>query len=368
MRVKSLDISNLRNLAAIRIEPDSCLNCFTGDNGAGKTSVLEALAVLSKGRSFRSGQISALIGPAHTRFQIVGKIESQSGKQHHVGMERSTDQWSVRHNGEDVSQLSDLTELLPYVLLEPGSHTLVSGPPDKRRKYLDWGVFHVKHEFLTLWRRYSRTLKQRNAALRQSNQAVVESLDPQLITLGEKLHQAREQHARKLAVVLEENLPLFSQKLDGIGLNYRKGWGGDKLEEALSQSFQRDMERGTTGPGPHKADLVLTLESAPARERLSRGEQKAMTAAMIMAQAQMICESGDRPVLLLDDLSSEFDEAHLTRVLNMGLGLGVQIWLTGTEVSPAIKACGVDYAMFHVEHGAVSRVKTKSAKCGSKSR
>ena len=147
MRVKSIDISNLRNLSSVQIEPDPCLNCFTGDNGAGKTSILEALAVLSKGRSFRAGQITSLIGPEQPYFQVVSKIESQSGKQHRVGMERRKDGWSARHNGEDVSQLSDLTGLLPYVLLEPGSHTLISGPPEGRRKYLDWGVFHVKHSF-----------------------------------------------------------------------------------------------------------------------------------------------------------------------------------------------------------------------------
>ncbi len=361
MRVNSLDISNLRNLASIQIEPDPCLNCFTGDNGAGKTSILEALAVLSKGRSFRGGQISSLIGPEHPHFQIVSKIESQTGKQHSLGVERGADQWSARHNGETVSQLSELTELLPYVLLEPSSHTLISGPPDGRRKYLDWGVFHVKHSFLTLWRRYSHTLKQRNAALRLSNREVVESLDSQLIALGEKLHKTREQHVKKLVEVLEENLPLFDQTLDRIGLSYRKGWAGENLADALDQSFQRDTERGATGPGPHRADLVLTLNGAPARERLSRGEQKALTAAMIMAQAQIMCEAGDQPVLLLDDLSSELDAVHLTRVIRAGLDLGVQIWMTSTERSPAIQAGGVagglSCAMFHVEHGIVSRAK-----------
>jgi len=363
MRVKSIDISNLRNLTSVQIEPDPCLNCFTGDNGAGKTSILEALAVLSKGRSFRAGQITSLIGPEQPYFQVVSNIESQSGKQHRVGMERRKDRWSARHNGEDVSQLSDLTGLLPYVLLEPGSHTLISGPPEGRRKYLDWGVFHVKHSFLILWRRYSRTLKQRNAALRLSDQDVVESLNPQLIALGEKLHQVREQHADKLAGVLEKTLPVFNKTLDGIGFRYRKGWPGESLEEALGHSIQRDLEKGATGPGPHRADLVLTLDGAPAKERLSRGEQKAMTAAMIMAQAQMICESGDRPVLLLDDLSSELDEAHLTRVLRAGMDLGVQIWLTGTEISPAIMAGGVadgvSCAVFHVEHGVVTRETAK---------
>ena len=315
MRVKSLSIKNLRNISSTQLDLDPSLNCFIGDNGAGKTSILEALSVLSKGRSFRTGQISSIIGPDGHNFQVVSKIESHAGEPHQLGMERDADKWSARHNGEDVTQLSELTQLLPHVLLAPGSHTLVSGPPDGRRKYLDWGVFHVEHSFLTLWRRYNRVLKQRNAALRQTNMMVVESLDPQLIRLGEELHQAREHHAGLLNVMLQQKLPLFNLTLEGAKLSYRKGWAGDSLAHAIELSKNRDIERGSTGPGPHKADLYITLNGTAARERLSRGEQKAMTAAMIMAQAQLICDSGERPILLLDDLSSELDGDHLTKVL-----------------------------------------------------
>ena len=354
MRVKSLNINNLRNISSTSIDFDSCLNCFIGDNGAGKTSVLEALTVLSKGRSFRSGQISSLIGPESKSFQVVSKTESQSGEIHQLGMERNEEGWSARHNGEDVTQLSSLTKLLPYVLLEPNSHTLVSGPPDGRRKYLDWGVFHVEHSFLMLWRRYNRVLKQRNAALRQSDRLVVESLDAQFIQLGEQLHRAREKHVSLLVVMLRKHLSLFSESLEGISLSYRKGWAGKNLSEAIELSIGRDIERGATGPGPHKADLYMTLNGVPAKERLSRGEQKTMTAALIMAQAQMICESGEKPVLMLDDPSSELDETHLGKVLKAGIELDLQILLTGTVLAPVIEACESQYTVFHVKHGSVS--------------
>jgi DNA replication and repair protein RecF len=220
----------------------------------------------------------------------------------------------------------------------------------------------VEHEFLLLWRRYSRVLKQRNAALRQSNPSVVESLDPQLISLGEQLHRSRQHHAQILTEKLTANLPLFSETLEGIILSYRKGWAGDSLAESIAASSQRDADRGTTGPGPHKADLYLSLNGAPAKERLSRGEQKAMTAAMIMAQAQMICESGEKPLLLLDDVASELDEAHLARVLSAAMNLGVQIWLTGTRLVPAITACEGSSVVFHVKQGRVEKNPEKAEK------
>ena len=358
MRVKSLSINNLRNITSTQFELDPRLNCFTGDNGAGKTSILEALAVLSKGRSFRSGQIASLIGPDKQHFQVISSVESQSGEIHQLGLERGSDYWSARHSGQDVSQISELTQLVPYVLLEPSSHTLVSGPPDGRRKYLDWGVFHVEHTFLTLWRRYNRVLKQRNAALRQSNVMVVESLDPQLVQFGEQLHQHREKHVLLLNDILQTRLPLFNQTLDGIVLSYRKGWSGESFTEAIRASNQRDMERGSTGPGPHKADLYLSLDGVAARERLSRGEQKAMTAAMMMAQAQLIGDAGEKPVLMLDDLSSELDGEHLDRVLQAGLDLGCQILLTGTDLTRVITSCEDPYTVFHVEHGSVTPLDT----------
>ena len=354
MRVKSLSIRNLRNISSTQLDLDPSLNCFIGDNGAGKTSILEALSILSKGRSFRTGQISSIIGPDGHNFQVVSKTESHAGDPHQLGMERDENNWSARHNGENITQLSELTKLLPHVLLEPNSHTLVSGPPDGRRKYLDWGVFHVEHTFLMLWRRYNRVLKQRNAALKQSNRMVVESLDEQFVQFGEQLHIAREKHVSLLDSILKKQLSSFCETLEDIKLGYKKGWSGNSLKDALQLSETRDIERGSTGPGPHKADLNLTLNGVPARERLSRGEQKAMTAALIMSQAQMICESGEKPVLMLDDLSSEFDETHLAKVLCAGIELDTQILVTGTVLPPAIKALKTHFRVFHVKHGSVT--------------
>jgi len=352
--VNSLEINNLRNISSAEFSLHPALNCFIGDNGAGKTTIFEALVVLSKGRSFRSGQLSSLIGGDGERLRIFSRIQSTAGTVHKLGVERGSDNWLARHNDENVMQLSELTRLLPHVLLEPGSHTLVSGPPEGRRKYLDWGVFHVKHDYLPLWRRYSRALKQRNAALRLQDLSVVESLDPVFAELGEQLHTARQRQSDRLAELLRQQLPLFNHTLGDIEMVYRKGWSAGSLGEALRQALAKDAERGQTGPGPHKADLYLVLDGEPARERLSRGEQKSLTAALILAQARLMLDSGEQPLLLLDDLASELDEQHLAKVLQAGAELGSQIWVSGTVLSPVIAAAFDDFELFHVKRGQVA--------------
>jgi DNA replication and repair protein RecF len=330
--IKSLNINNLRNLKSVDIDLHPELNFLVGDNGAGKTSVLESVVVLAKGRSFRSGQVGALIGPEGHHFRVVATTSQSNDRQQILGIERSRSEWKARRNGEDVTQLSDLAAHLPLVLMEPNSHLLVSGPPEGRRRFLDWGVFHVEQEFLLLWRRYSRALKQRNAALRKQDPDVLDSLDEVLSDLGEKIAVAREQQIDRLNPCLKEMVSKLSPELGKISIRYEKGWKGDSLKSALIQNRGRDLDRCATGPGPHKSDLPVFQDKLPARDRLSRGEQKILSAALLLSQASLMSQTGEKPVLLLDDLASEFDQAHLAGVM----------------------AVGRQMQMFHVEHGRIT--------------
>jgi DNA replication and repair protein RecF len=236
--------------------------------------------------------------------------------------------------------------------MEPNSHLLVSGAPDVRRSFLDWGVFHVEQELLEVWRRFSKTLKQRNAALRQGQIDVIESIDEILAPLGTHLSRLRE--AFSLSIT-RETLSIVSDLRDGlrdITFDYQNGWGSGSYHEALSRWRARDLERGVTSHGPHRADLILMKGDAFARAVLSRGEQKILSAAMLLAQAGFLKSRGETPVVLLDDIASEFDSVHLKRVLEKFLETAGQVWVTGTA-QPAFSGQG---SVFHVEHGTLRKM------------
>ena len=215
-------------------------------------------------------------------------------------------------------------------------------------------MFHVEHDYLMTWRRYSRALKQRNAALRTQNLPVIESLDEILSGLGEKLDIARQDQMDRLSTNLVSTLTELSPELEGINIRYDKGWKGKNLLSALQENRNRDLDRCLTGPGPHKADIIIHLDKKLARERLSRGEQKILSASLLISQGKLMSESGERPVVLMDDLASEFDETHLTGILAAVNRLETQVLVTGTSLTPYQSLAKEKYAMFHVEHGIIT--------------
>lgn len=339
-------------MASVSLEPHPGLNFIGGENGAGKTSILESLFVLSRGRSFRTSTTGDLVGPTAAHFRVVAESVSDEGRRDRLGLERSGKRWRARKNSIDLSKISELTRSLPLVLMEPNSHQLVSGAPEFRRKFLDWGVFHVERGFIDTWARYSRALKQRNAALRQGKREVLDSLDVMLAPLGTRLDELREKHSKAIREETGRLLERLSPKLGGIEMEYRNGWGDEPFIEVLSANRDRDLERGATQTGPHRMDLVIKKDNATARSILSRGEQKLLSAALLLAQASLLSELGEKPIVLLDDLASEFDQIHFDTVLKAAMVCGGQVWITGTD-TPHLPN---DKVMFHVKHGNVQKM------------
>lgn len=331
-------------------------NFFAGANGAGKTSVLEAAFLLSHGRSFRRGVRDSLSRISSSGFSIFGRLQRNESTEYRLGLSRSGGKLESRCDGQSVG-IAELVQRCAVICFEPGSHELISGVAEERRRYLDWGVFHVEHDFLLQWRRYQRALRQRNACLREGgSDAYLEPWEVEMVVSGEAIAQYRAEYVARLRPVLASLLEQFLGELGVAEIALDQGWKmGQSLDEALSESRGRDRERGHTGKGPHRADWLISFERAPRREHLSRGQEKLCALALVLAQARVFAsELGEWPVLCMDDLSSELDEAHQSQVLAELRASGAQVLLSGTEQPQVIDPSRNEVRVFHVEQGRIN--------------
>ncbi|AKS40394.1 DNA replication/repair protein RecF [Wenzhouxiangella marina] len=347
MAVERLTIEGVRNLQAGALSPGPVINWLHGENGAGKTSVLEAIHLVGRGRSFRAARPGSVIQHGAEQLRVV--VKRQDGVV--LGVERSPEGWRGRIGGRDSQRISEFAAALPLVLIEPDSHRLVDGGPDRRRQYLDWQLFHVEPDYLEAWQRYARLLKQRNAALKSgARDAMLDALEAPMLPAAERLDTLRRQQVSLLEITVRRLLETIGIRLPGeVQLAYRRGFPVDEtLADALRAQRDSDRERGFTQRGPHRADLALKVDGHPAAVELSRGQQKLLALALLLAQLHHLDQHGSQaPLLLLDDPVSELDRRHLESVLGWLAEQRFQTWVTATE-PPDIEA-----RLFHVEQGAV---------------
>ena len=329
-----------------------------GKNGSGKTSVLEAIYVLGRGRSFRSADYRSLIRDGVDRFQLVASIRAGDGTSARVGMERGAAGFTVRVNGEPARTLAQLARLFPVLLINPDSHRLVEGGPQQRRRFLDWGVFQSEQRFLDVWKRFRSALRNRNAALRRyQDVAAIRAWDPAFVEFGGELDRLRriylENLAREFSVLASHLLPNVS-----LGLHYRAGWPQNKsLAESLLEALHQDRRLAQSRVGPHRGDLRVSVEDVRAVGRVSRGEQKLIAAALVLAQARALAANhGGRCVLLVDDLPSELDEPSRLLLLQALASTPAQQWLTSIEPMALPMFKSGHTVRYRIEAGSVSKM------------
>lgn len=348
----------LRCLSDVAIELDPAVNVFVGANGAGKTSVLEAVFLLSHARSFRAGAKDALLQRGAPLLSIFAELRHDDGQASRVGLGRSGARWEAKVDGENVA-IGQLVRECAVVCFEPGSHALIAGAAEERRRYLDWGVFHVEHDFLPGWRRYQRALKQRNTLLRATTPPVDEMFAPWEAELAQSADLIDRQRRAYLDLLRPKLLNAFAGLLPELGtpeLRYRRGWSEEQdLVRQLREQRGRDLARGHTTLGAHRADWTIAFEHAPLREHLSRGQEKLTALACMLAQAELYAERrGEWPIVCLDDLASELDHAHQAAVVAQLAAAHAQLLLTGTELPQALQ--GLPARVFHVEQGELARL------------
>ncbi len=352
MPISHFTARNFRCLESIELDPDPSYNLIFGHNASGKTSVVEAIAYLGRGKSFRGASTSELIQHGEQEFVLFGHVAAgeRSAK---VGVRNSHEGLETRIDGEKDGGAAALAAALPLQIIDPDVHELVAGAPEQRRRYLDWIAFHVEQEFLGVWRRFQRTLKQRNAALRSGAAASLEGWNAEFAELAAQVDHARRSALEAVIDGLEEaGQDLLGHK---AGFDYRPGWNEEKgLLRALEESMERDRQQGSTQYGPHRADLKLSVDDRRAHKLVSRGQQKLLACAMILAATETAQTALEQPLLLLlDDPSAELDSDALSRLMRRVVDLGSQV--IATSLVPDVPLFPDAGRVFHVEHGVLKR-------------
>lgn len=365
MRLTQLRIRDLRSLELAELAPGPDLNVITGPNGAGKTSVLEAVHLLAYGRSFRGRVRDGLVRTGASAIEVFAEWQEASAHPglRRAGLRHSGQAWEGRLDGNAVAQLGELCAALAALTFEPGSHALLVGGGEPRRRYLDWGLFHVEQgeqgaAFFRTWRRYGRALRQRNALLKQGQGGAsqLDVWDAELVAAGEPLDRYRADYIERLQPFLARRSLELLPQLGEAQFQTQSGWRSDQvsLGDALLLARERDVAAGFTSVGPHRADWRVAHASRPAQETLSRGQAKLTALALLLAQAEeFVARRGQWPVILLDDLASELDQSHQRRLIDYLHQSGAQVFVTGND-APAALAGRPEVTLFHVEQGALA--------------
>ena len=327
-------------------------NLISGVNASGKTSLLEALSYLGRGKSFRGASTANLTQHGEEDFVLFGEVDRADGKLA-VGVRNGRDGLEVRIGGESVSGAAALAEALPLQVIDPEVHNLIAGGPELRRRFLDWVAFHVEHDHLMIWRRFRRALKQRNAALKaKSSEAAIRSWNAEFLDLAAELDGSRRRVLELTIDSLKEHgHALLETELD---FEYQPGWSKDKsLKEALEKGIERDLQMGSTQAGPHRADIKVSYDERQARKLVSRGQQKLLASSMILAATETAQAALEKPLLLLlDDPAAELDSESIGRLMSAVSALGCQVVATSLDAGALVFS--EKPVMFHVERGVVT--------------
>jgi DNA replication and repair protein RecF len=349
-----LTLAHFRNISSATLSPSEGINLILGENGSGKTSILEALHLLAMGRSFRSRHLKNIVQLEHSQFTLFARSSEMTP----VGLLYDIQSGlQIRLNNAPLKKLSDLAVNTPLQFISANCHQFFELGPKFRRKMIDWGMFHVEHKFNYHWQTYKKALLQKNAALKnRKSRNETELWDQYLIKHGLIITDYREAYLDKLVSIFE---PLFHRLCPSLNnckftVKYNRGWTKEKsLAEILDENYERDRIMGYSRNGPHSADWTLRINDASAEEMLSRGQQKLFYLGLCMAQIIILLNEKDvkNTVLLIDDLSSELDWNHQKTVIDTLRNLPVQSFITSTnnELASLIKT--EKEKVFHVKHG-----------------
>jgi len=354
MKLMSLNIDQVRNLKNLQITPSPHINLITGINASGKTSILEAIYLLARGRSFRTPRTQDIIQHDKKKMTVTVKLNNEIDGVVFSGIEKEHGQQTIKYHGSKVKTTSEQARNIPIVLITQDSQTLITGGAKNRRHWLDWAMFHVEPEYLDIWKDYMKALRQRNALLKSQvkNRDLYRGWEQAMVESGEYLYRTRECFIEQLMGTASTRLSSVFE--ENVMLKQMRGWSDKKdLASALTDAWEMDVKTGYTRAGPHQADIKITNKNREIDAVFSRGQIKLFVCLLMLAQAQVFAQkTGKKPIILVDDFSAELDPIASKYLLDFLFEGEYQSFLTSATKTDRLEA-GPFCQLFHVEQGVV---------------
>lgn len=339
MYLTRLNLVNFKNRAEADLSLHNGVNCFTGNNGAGKTNILDAVYYLSFTKSYFNPIDSQNITHGQGFFVIEGNFEAE-GKRHNIycGVKRG-EKKIFKRNKKKYDKFSDHIGLLPLVFISPADEELIYGGSEVRRKFLDGVISQFDKSYLEHLINYQKALSQRNKLLKtfaetgRRDQDAIEVWDMQLIQHGTPVYEARKTFAVDFIPVFEKYYRLLGSDREKAKVNYKSKLNDDSFENLLKTAQNDDARKQFTTVGTHKDDLSFTLNNYSLKKTGSQGQKKSFLTALKLAQFEFIKnKKNTSPILLLDDIFDKLDKTRVKALMNIVSGESFgQVLVTDTS-------------------------------------
>lgn len=362
MILKKLSILNYKNIGEAELELSPKLNCLVGNNGEGKTNLLDAVYYLSFCRSASTNIDSQVIRHDEDFFMLQGTYESETGDEELVycGMKRGTKK-HFKRNKKEYRRLSEHIGLLPLIMVSPADTALIEGGSEERRKLMDVVISQYDRKYLDSLNRYNKALQQRNSLLKleeEPDTSLLEIWEEQMAREGEFLYRKRDEFINQLSPLFQQIYQRISEDKEKVSLRYVSHCQRGPLLDVIQRDRAKDRIMGFSLHGVHRDDLEMMLGDYPMKREGSQGQNKTFVAALKLAQLQFLkSKVGTAPLLLLDDIFDKLDAHRVEQIIRLvGTEDFGQIFITDTNranIDKILQSSGADYRLFEVEQGKV---------------
>lgn len=375
MHLKKLSLTNFKNYDQAGLEFSPVINCFVGNNGVGKTNILDAIHYLSLSKSFFNNCDTVNIKHNEDFFLVQGLFVRDNEESNILCSFGKQRQKVLRRNGKEYLRLSEHVGRFPVVMISPADSSLILEGSEERRKFLNKIISQYNPGYLDSVLRYNKALQQRNRLLKNftmSGSFDIEMLsvwDDQLIKYGSVVHKERDSLVKEMVNVFQEYYSFISDQAETVRLIYQSQLLKEEFGNLLTEALKRDRLLEYTTVGVHKDDLLLEMNGFPVKLLGSQGQQKSYLVALKLAKFDYIKrKAGLSPILLLDDIFDKFDAIRVEQIIRLvGNHRFGQIFITDTHQSrlqDILKNLDVDFKLFRISNGGVDEIIQKGGNGG----